>query len=91
MARYQFRFNQLIAAQGLRGTDYFGSVSNFEQFRNANLLDYASFEILTHPSFDERGILVDHVENLPLADRLASVFRGIPLAAYRIESIFLRG
>ena len=77
-------FNQLIAAHGLRGTDYFGSVSNFEQFRNANLLDYASFEILTHPSFDERGILVDHVENLPLADRLASVFCGIPLAAYSV-------
>ncbi|HQX53055.1 MAG TPA: ChbG/HpnK family deacetylase [Planctomycetaceae bacterium] len=75
-------FNQMIAFHGLRGTDYFGAVSNFEQFRNANLLGRASFEILTHPSFDEQGVLIDHVENYPLAGRLATAFHGIAISAY---------
>ncbi len=75
-------FNQMIAFHGLRGTDYFGAVSNFEQFRNASLLGHASFEILTHPSFDGQGVLIDHVENAPLAERLATAFHGIELSAY---------
>lgn len=75
-------FNRWLTIQGLRGTDYFGTVDNFADFKAANLLAGYSFEIMTHPSFDANGILIDHVENLPLTDRLTDVIRNMPLLGY---------
>ena len=71
--------NRWLTIQGLRGTDYFGTVDNFADFRAANLLA----GIMTHPSFDANGVLIDHVENLPLSDRLADVFRDMAMLGYR--------
>jgi len=75
-------FNRWIALHGLRGTRFFGTVENFEHFRRMNWLSGSSFEILTHPSFDQHGTLIDHLDNLPLSDRLAHAFQGIPLSSY---------
>ena len=75
-------FNRWIAFHGLRGTDYFGTVENFEYFRAADRLATASIEILTHPSLDQEGTLIDHLDNLPLADRLARAFCDLRLSGY---------
>lgn len=75
-------FNHWISLHGLRGTDYFGTVENFEQFRSEDRLATASIEILTHPSLNQQGTLIDHLDNLPLNDRLARVFRDLRLSAY---------
>lgn len=75
-------FNSWIAMNGLRGTDYFGTVENFEHFRSANRLAGASFEILTHPSLDQHGVLIDHLDHLSLADRLARVFQNLRLSGF---------
>ncbi len=75
-------FNQVIVACGFRRTDYFGSVSNFEQFQTADKIDGASFEILTHPSYDDSGSLVDHVEGGVLIERLREVFKNHRLSSY---------
>ena len=75
-------FNRWIALHGLRGTDYFGTVENFEHFRSAERLATASIEILTHPSLDPAGKLIDHLDNLPLADRLARAFCDLRLSGY---------
>jgi len=75
-------FNRWIAHHGFRGTDYFGTVENFEHVRSADRLATASIEILTHPSFDQDGTLIDHLDNRPLADRLARAFCDLPLSGY---------
>ena len=75
-------FNRWITFHGLRGTDYFGTVENFERFRATDRLAAASVEILTHPSIDQAGTLIDHLDNLPLADRLARAFCGLQLSGY---------
>ena len=75
-------YNRWIAFHGLRGTDYFGTVENFEHFRSADRLATASIEILTHPSLDQEGTLIDHLDNLPLADRLARAFCDLRLSGY---------
>ncbi len=62
-------FNRWIAFHGLRGTDDFGTVDNFAHFRSNDRLATASIEILTHTSLDQEGTLLDHLNNLPLADR----------------------
>jgi hypothetical protein len=46
-----------------------------------------TFEIMTHPSFDESGQLIDHTDNLPLADRLANAFRGLHLCGYQPQQL----
>jgi hypothetical protein len=79
-------FNQVIAAWSLRGTDYFGTVENFEDFRTNGRLQGASLEILTHPSFDQDGVLIDHLDGQPLADRLSHAFRDFRLSAYQSDS-----
>lgn len=78
-------FNRWIAHCDLRGTSYFGTVENFEQFRTRNRLPGSTFEILTHPSFDQDGTLIDHLDNLPLADRLAHAFQGLNLSGYALD------
>ncbi len=75
-------FNRWVAFHGLRGTDYFGSVENFVHFRSTDRLSGVSIEILTHPSFDQGGTLIDHFDNLPLQDRLARAFCDLRLAGY---------
>ena len=75
-------FNRWIGLHGLRGTRFFGTVENFEHFRTMNRLSGSSFEILTHPSIDQHGTLIDHLDNLPLSDRLADAFQGVPLSSY---------
>jgi predicted glycoside hydrolase/deacetylase ChbG (UPF0249 family) len=76
-------FNHWLTLHGLRGTDYFGTVENFVNFRCGQRVTGASFEIMTHPSFDASGQLIDHTDNLPLADRLFTAFRGMHISAYR--------
>ena len=78
-------FNGWLKLHGLRGTDYFGTVKNFVEFRNANHVAGASFEIMTHPSFDVSGLLIDHTDNLPLADRLGDAFCSLHLDSYRSQ------
>ena len=76
-------FNRWIALNGLRGTDYFGTVENFEHFRSTDRLATASVEIMTHPSLDQHGTVIDHLDNRPLADRLTYVFRDLCLSGYK--------
>lgn len=80
-------FNHWLTLRGLRGTDYFGTVENFVNFRCAERVAGASFEIMTHPSFDDAGQLIDHTDNLPLAERLADAFRGLQLSGYRPQQL----
>lgn len=80
-------FNHWLTLHGLRGTDYFGTVENFVNFRCSQQVTGASFEIMTHPSFDASGHLIDHTDNLPLADRLANAFRGLQLSGYRPQRL----
>jgi len=75
-------FNRWIAYHGFRGTDYFGTVENFEHFRSTDRLATASVEIMTHPSLDQKGTVIDHMDNLPLADRLARAFCDLRLSGY---------
>ena len=75
-------FNRWVAFHGLPGTDFFGTVENFEHFRSTDRLAGASIEILTHPSFDQYGTLIDHLDNLPLEDRLSRAFCDLRLASY---------
>jgi len=77
-------FNRWIALHGLRGTDYFGTVENFEHFRSSDRLATASVEILTHPSLDQAGNLIDHLDDLPLADRLSAAFGDYGLSSYPV-------
>ena len=79
-------FNRWIALHGLRGTDYFGTVENFENFRSRDRLGAASVEILTHPSFDHAGNLIDHLDDLPLADRLSAAFGSYRLSPYSLAA-----
>ena len=81
-------FNRWIAHHGFRGTDYFGTVENFEHFRANDRLATASIEIMTHPSFDQQGTLIDHIDNLPLADRLTYVFRDFRLSGYSERAVY---
>ena len=76
-------FNYWLTLHGLRGTDYFGTVENFADFRSTQRVAGASFEIMTHPAFDESNVLIDHTDNLPLATRLENAFRGLHLCGYR--------
>jgi predicted glycoside hydrolase/deacetylase ChbG (UPF0249 family) len=75
-------FNRWIAISGLHRTSYFGTVENLERFRAGGRLSNLSIEVLTHPSFDQDGILIDHLDNLPLFDRLKQAFRGVQLSSY---------
>ena len=83
-------FNRWIAFHGLRGTDYFGTIENFDHFRSADRLANASIEILTHPSFDLEGTLIDHLDQMPLADRLARVFQDLRLSGFSDRAICRR-
>ena len=78
-------FNHWLTLHGLRGTDYFGTVENFVNFRRTQRVAGASFEIMTHPSFDEHGTLIDHTDHLPLADRLANALQDLQISGYRRE------
>lgn len=78
----KFCCNRWFAVHGLRTTEYFGTVENFEEFRKANRLAGGSFEILTHPSLDKQGVLIDHLDNLPLDDRLTRAFQGLVLSSF---------
>ena len=80
-------FNRWLKLHGLRGTDYFGTVENFVNFRSTQQVAGASFEIMTHPSFDESGQLIDHTDHLPLADRLATAFRGLRPGGYQSQQL----
>ena len=80
-------FNRWLTIHGIRGTDYFGTVENFENYRAANLLAGRSFEIMTHPSLDAHGALIDHIDNLLLADRLANAFRDLQLSGYEPPTV----
>ncbi len=75
-------FNRWLTLHGLRGTDYFGTVENFVNFRCAEYVAGASFEIMTHPSFDESGQLIDHTDGRPLCERLARAFRDLKIVGY---------
>ncbi len=75
-------FNRWIESCGLRTSKFFGSVKNFEDFRTTSRVAGHSFEILTHPSFNKQGVLVDHLDNLPLVDRLTHAFRGMTLSGF---------
>ena len=78
--------NRWISLLGLRRTHFFGTVSNFEEFRTANRLSNCSFEIMTHPSISNDGALTDHLDDLPLADRLEFAFKGLRLSSYAVPS-----
>jgi predicted glycoside hydrolase/deacetylase ChbG (UPF0249 family) len=75
-------YNSVISASGRRGTQWFGSVENFAALRTTDSVSGSSFEILTHPSLDEHGVLIDHLDGRPLKDRLKTVFQGLRLVSY---------
>ena len=83
--------NRWITLNGLRGTDYFGTVENFEHFRSTDRLATASVEIMTHPSLDQHGTVIDHLDNRPLADRLTYVFRDLCLSGYSDRAVCKTG
>ncbi|MFM8726986.1 MAG: hypothetical protein ACKON9_17890, partial [Planctomycetaceae bacterium] len=75
-------FNGWLQLSGLRCTQQFVSVGTFEQMRASGRWQKSSWEIITHPAFDDQGVLVDHVENQLLETRLMRVFNGIRLASF---------
>ncbi|MFM8476303.1 MAG: carbohydrate deacetylase [Planctomycetaceae bacterium] len=75
-------FNGLIQLSGLRCTRHLTSVTGFERARAEGSWQTSSWEIMTHPTLDERGVLMDHVERLPLEARLRQAFTGIRLASF---------
>ncbi|MEY3173281.1 MAG: hypothetical protein RLZZ436_1195 [Planctomycetota bacterium] len=75
-------FNGLIQLSGLRCTRHMASVDSFERMKAGGSWQASSWEILTHPAFDERGVLMDHVEGKPLEARLKQVFEGIRLISF---------
>ncbi|MEZ6033611.1 MAG: ChbG/HpnK family deacetylase [Planctomycetaceae bacterium] len=78
--------NRWISILGFRRTNFFGTVANFQAFRAANRLSDCSFEIMTHPFISDDGALTDHVDELPLADRLELAFKGLKLSSYAVSS-----
>lgn len=75
-------FNAAIGLAGLRGTQHFGTVDEFDQYRKQNQLAADTFEILTHPAMREDGVILDHLDGLPLLDRLTNAFTGMQLISY---------
>jgi predicted glycoside hydrolase/deacetylase ChbG (UPF0249 family) len=75
-------YNSVISASGRRGTRWFGSVENFAALRATGCVPLGSFEILTHPSLNDQGVLIDHLDGLPLAERLRTTFQGLQLVSY---------
>lgn len=80
-------FNGWLTLHGLRGTDYFGTVENLVNFRRTRHIAGASIEIMTHPSFDNAGQLIDHTDKMPLVERLANACRGLQLSGYRPQQL----
>jgi predicted glycoside hydrolase/deacetylase ChbG (UPF0249 family) len=75
-------FNGLVQLSGLRCTQQFVSVGTFERMRVGGHWQKSSWEIITHPAFDNHGVLVDHVEGQLLEVRLTRVFNGIRLVSF---------
>ncbi|MFM7038917.1 MAG: carbohydrate deacetylase [Planctomycetaceae bacterium] len=75
-------FNSWIQLSGLRCTEQLTSVGGFERARGRGDWQATSWEVMTHPMFDERGVLMDHVEGVPLEARLRQVFAGIRLVSF---------
>jgi predicted glycoside hydrolase/deacetylase ChbG (UPF0249 family) len=75
-------YNSVINASGRRGTQWFGSVEHFAALRATGCVPQGSIEILTHPSLDEHGVLIDHLDGMPLEGRLKTAFQGLRLVSY---------
>jgi predicted glycoside hydrolase/deacetylase ChbG (UPF0249 family) len=79
----KWMYNKAIELSGLRGTEFFGSVDDFERQKHTPGWDRCSYEILTHPTFDQNGSLFDHVEHCLLEQKLERVFQGLRKQSYR--------
>lgn len=58
------------------------SVTGFARAQAEGSCQTGSWEIVTHPTLDERRVLMDHVERRPLKSRLRQTFTGIRLASF---------
>jgi hypothetical protein len=58
------------------------SVTGFARAQAEGSCQTGSWEIVTHPTLDERGVLMEHVERRPLKSRLRQTFTGIRLASF---------
>lgn len=58
------------------------SVTGFARAQAEGSCQTGSWEIMTHPTLDERRVLMDHVERRPLKSRLRQTFTGIRLASF---------
>lgn len=70
-------FNGWIQLSGLRCTRELTSVTGFERARARGDWQSTSWEIMTHPTYDEQGVLMDHVESVPLEARLRRALAGV--------------
>ena len=71
---YKYWLNYKIKAAGLTRTKYFGSIEDFVFLRRQLGLSVAiSFEVMIHPKFNEKGILVDNTNDIPLKDAIKHI------------------
>ncbi len=75
-------FNTWLRTCGLSGTDYLGTVVDFQNIRKQGRHHHCSVEILTHPSLTADGTIIDHLDGQPLTGRLAETFGGLSLSSY---------
>ncbi len=55
---YKKQFNRQLKNMNIMTTDYFGSFEDFKICRD-RIIDKSLVEIMVHPTYDERGILMD--------------------------------
>lgn len=83
---YKGIFNRRLRREGLARTQYFGALPDYQFLieKKGGIKEIESFELLTHPQYDENGILIDRILQRPLEQSLRqalpleSIQKGIP-------------
>jgi len=66
---YTAIYNKYLKYRQLSKTDYFGSIDQFVKFKRKHsgiTASRKSFELMTHPIFNDRGVIIDALSKRPM-------------------------
>ncbi len=72
---YRWYFNKLLDCRGVAATERFGTISDYLGLmdKKKSHREPASFEIMVHPTYDEKGEIIDAVQNRPLREYIQQI------------------